>query len=108
MNQSGQDSARKPESILTLPDGAPAKLPAVLMFGMPGVGKGTQGSLLGTMNGMFHVSTGTIFRNLDPESADGKLIFGLIDRITFAFQSKADHLTNRFFIFDDEDTCRHK
>lgn len=80
MNQSGQDSARKPESILTLPDGAPAKLPAVLMFGMPGVGKGTQGSLLGTMNGMFHVSTGTIFRDLDPESADGKLIFGLIDR----------------------------
>lgn len=80
MNQSGQDSARKPEGILTLPDGAPAKLPAVLMFGMPGVGKGTQGSLLGTMTGMFHVSTGSIFRNLDPESEDGKLIFGLIDR----------------------------
>ena len=47
---------------------------------MPGVGKGTQGTLLGTMTGMFHVSTGTIFRNLDRESPDGKLIFGLIDR----------------------------
>lgn len=80
MNQSGQDSARKPESILSLPDGAPVRLPAILMFGMPGVGKGTQGSLLGTMTGMFHVSTGSIFRNLDPESEDGKLIFGLIDR----------------------------
>lgn len=80
MNQSGQDSARKPEGVLSLTDGVPVKLPAVLMFGMPGVGKGTQGSLLGTMTGMFHVSTGSIFRNLDPESDDGRLIFGLIDR----------------------------
>jgi adenylate kinase len=80
MNDSDQEPARAGEVALSLPEGAPAKLPAVLMFGMPGVGKGTQGSLLGTMTGMFHVSTGTIFRNLDPESDDGRLIFGLIDR----------------------------
>lgn len=80
MNQSGKDSPRDEDASLTLPENAPAKIPAVLMFGMPGVGKGTQGSLLGTMTGMFHVSTGSIFRNLDPESDDGKLIFGLIDR----------------------------
>jgi adenylate kinase len=80
MNDSDSEPARDSEVVLSLPGGAPAKLPAVLMFGMPGVGKGTQGSLLGTITGMFHVSTGSIFRNLDPESDDGRLIFGLIDR----------------------------
>lgn len=80
MNQFDRDPDFSHKAILSLPDGSPAKLPAVLMFGMPGVGKGTQGSLLGTMNGIFHVSTGSIFRNLDPDSDDGKLIFGLIDR----------------------------
>ena len=68
MNQLDHDPTRTLETVLSLPEGSPAKLPAVLMFGMPGVGKGTQGSLLGTMTGMFHVSTGAIFRNLDPAS----------------------------------------
>ena len=80
MNQLDQDPARNSEVDLLLPEGSPTRLPAILMFGMPGVGKGTQGTLLGTMTGMFHVSTGTIFRNLNRESPDGKLIFGLIDR----------------------------
>ena len=80
MNQLDQDPARNSEVDLLLPEGSPTRLPAILMFGMPGVGKGTQGTLLGTMTGMFHVSTGTIFRNLDRESPDGKLIFGLIYR----------------------------
>jgi adenylate kinase len=80
MNQFDRDPDLSHKAILSLPAGSPAKLPAVLMFGMPGVGKGTQGSLLGTMNGIFHVSTGSIFRNLDPNSDDGQLISGLIDR----------------------------
>lgn len=80
MNQFQQDAARHEKTSVVLPDDEPARLPAVLMFGMPGVGKGTQGSLLGTMNGMFHVSTGSIFRSLDPNSDDGKLVFSLIDR----------------------------
>ena len=80
MNQLDQDPAHNSEVDLLLPEGSPTRLPAILMFGMPGVGKGTQGTLLGTMTGMFHVSTGTIFRNLNRESPDGKLIFGLIDR----------------------------
>lgn len=75
-----QDSARQNQQRLSLPGGETDRVPAVLLFGMPGVGKGTQGSLLGTMSGMFHVSTGSIFRNLDPESQDGKLVFGMIDR----------------------------
>jgi adenylate kinase len=80
MNQSSQDPTPHDETVLKLPGDAPPRLPAVLLFGMPGVGKGTQGSLLNAMKGMFHVSTGSIFRDLDPDSDDGKLIAGLIDR----------------------------
>lgn len=56
------------------------RFPAILLFGMPGVGKGTQGGLLGTMEGMFHCSTGDIFRRLDPASEDGQEVARLIDR----------------------------
>lgn len=57
-----------------------SRFPAILLFGMPGVGKGTQGGLLGTMSGMFHVSTGDIFRALDPNSDDGQEVARLIDK----------------------------
>lgn len=80
MKQSPQDPTRHDETVLKLAGDAPARLPAVLLFGMPGVGKGTQGSFLHAMNGMFHVSTGSIFRDLDPNGDDGRLISGLIDR----------------------------
>lgn len=56
------------------------QIPAILLFGMPGVGKGTQGALLGTMQGLVHVSTGEIFRALDPETEDGRMVAGLIDK----------------------------
>jgi len=52
--------------------GGSGRFPAILMFGMPGIGKGTQGGLLGSMQGMFHVSTGDIFRGLDPDSENGR------------------------------------
>ncbi|MBI1311849.1 AAA family ATPase [bacterium] len=55
------------------------KLPAILLFGMPGTGKGTQGQLLGTMAGLFHISTGEIFRGLDPSTEDGRVVRDLID-----------------------------
>ena len=54
--------------------------PAILLFGMPGVGKGTQGSLMGKMRGMFHVSTGEIFRGLDANSDDGRAVARLVDQ----------------------------
>lgn len=38
---------------------------AVLLFGMPGSGKGTQGKALGGVPGFLHVATGDIFRNLN-------------------------------------------
>ena len=47
----------------------------VLLFGPPGVGKGTQGEILRHVPGFFHVSTGEIFRNLDSKSDIGKLFF---------------------------------
>lgn len=56
-----------------------ARLPAILLFGMPGAGKGTQGRLLGTMTGLFHISTGEIFRSLDRSTEDGRTVRDLID-----------------------------
>lgn len=47
---------------------------AVLLFGMPGSGKGTQGQLLGKVPGIFHLSTGAIFRSLADDSDDGRLV----------------------------------
>ena len=47
---------------------------AVLLFGMPGSGKGTQGQLLGKLQGIYHLSTGAIFRSLVDDSDDGRLV----------------------------------
>jgi adenylate kinase len=44
----------------------------ILLFGAPGVGKGTQGKLLGKIPGMYHLATGDIFRSLDRESDLGR------------------------------------
>lgn len=46
---------------------------AILLFGAPGAGKGTQGELLGNIPGFFHVSTGDMFRTLDHHSELGKV-----------------------------------
>jgi adenylate kinase len=45
---------------------------SILIFGAPGVGKGTQGKLLGCIPGFFHLSTGDMFRNLEPDSEMGR------------------------------------
>jgi len=47
----------------------------VLLFGPPGVGKGTQGQILARIPGFFHSSTGDIFRNIDINSEIGKLFY---------------------------------
>lgn len=49
------------------------KYRTVLLFGAPGAGKGTQGTILGSVPGFHHFSTGEMFRNLDPHSDTGKL-----------------------------------
>jgi len=45
---------------------------SALLFGAPGVGKGTQGEILGSIPGFHHFSMGDAFRNLNPESDLGK------------------------------------
>ena len=44
----------------------------ILLFGMPGVGKGTQGQLLGQIPGIGHMATGDMFRSLDRQSELGR------------------------------------
>ena len=45
---------------------------SILLFGAPGVGKGTQGKLLGAIPGFVHMASGDIFRSLDKTSELGK------------------------------------
>ncbi len=47
----------------------------ILLFGPPGVGKGTQGKIIANIPGFFHSSTGDIFRNLDANSEVGRLFY---------------------------------
>jgi adenylate kinase len=49
----------------------PDRYPSILLFGPPGVGKGTQGKILGMIPGFFHLATGDMFRSLDKESELG-------------------------------------
>ncbi len=45
---------------------------AILMFGYPGCGKGTQGLVLGRMPNLVHLAMGDIFRGLDKDSDIGR------------------------------------
>jgi len=49
------------------------KYRSILLFGAPGVGKGTQGKILGSIPNYFHCACGDVFRNLRPESKLGKI-----------------------------------
>jgi adenylate kinase len=49
----------------------PTRFKTVLLFGMPGVGKGTQGKILGHIPGFFHLACGEVFRSLDVNSPLG-------------------------------------
>lgn len=51
-----------------------------LLFGPPGVGKGTQGRLLGCIPGFRHLATGDIFRSLDTSSELGRVFFDYSSR----------------------------
>ncbi len=52
---------------------AKEKHDAILLFGMPGAGKGTQGKALGALPGLLHLSMGDVFRGLDRNSPMGKV-----------------------------------
>lgn len=46
---------------------------SVVLVGPPGAGKGTQGKLLSHIPGIFHISSGDMFRELDEDSELGQL-----------------------------------
>ena len=50
------------------------KSKSILLFGPPGVGKGTQGKILNSIPGFVHMSVGDVFRSIDADSADGQEI----------------------------------
>jgi adenylate kinase len=45
----------------------------VLLFGAPGSGKGTQGKILGSIPGFYHLSCGEVFRTMDTSTGLGKI-----------------------------------
>jgi adenylate kinase len=49
------------------------KYKAILLFGAPGSGKGTQGSIIGRIPGFVHVACGEIFRNMRVGSPLGQV-----------------------------------
>lgn len=51
------------------------RFPTILLFGAPGVGKGTQGAILGRIPGFFHLSCGDVFRSLNIQSPEGREIY---------------------------------
>lgn len=52
----------------------------IVLFGPPGAGKGTQSEKLLDHYGLVHISTGDVFRALDPESELGKLAKSYSDK----------------------------
>ena len=46
---------------------------AILLFGAPGAGKGTQGKILGQVPNFIHFSCGDAFRNLRVDSSLGRV-----------------------------------
>lgn len=71
----------------------PDRYDALLLFGPPGAGKGTQGKVLGATPGFYHLSTGDMFRGLDRESPLGREIGGYMS----AGELVPDELTVRLF-----------
>src|SRR5260221_1668878 len=52
----------------------------VLLFGAPGVGKGTQGKILGTIPNFFHCACGDVFRSLKADSDIGRVFIDYSSR----------------------------
>ncbi|MBY0587593.1 nucleoside monophosphate kinase [bacterium] len=66
---------------------------AMLLFGMPGSGKGTQGQAIGSIPPFFHVSTGDIFRQLYKAGPLGREV----ERFTSVGKLVPDELTVQIF-----------
>ncbi len=78
----------------------PARYKSVLLFGAPGVGKGTQGRLIGGIPGFLHMASGDIFRGLDRQSALGRKFLqyssqGLLVPDDVTIEVWRDHVTRQ-------------
>jgi adenylate kinase len=51
----------------------PQRYQTMLLFGAPGAGKGTQGKIVGSIPGFYHLSCGEVFRTLDTQSELGRI-----------------------------------
>jgi len=67
---------------------------SILVFGPPGIGKGTQAKLLAKDEKYFHFSTGDMFRNMDKTNSIGKQVHDLISGGNFV----PDELTIELFL----------
>lgn len=74
-------------------DETPYKYRTILLFGMPGSGKGTQGSVLGQLPGLVHVSSGDVFRKLPKHGELGREI----ENFTSQGMMVPDELTIRIY-----------
>jgi adenylate kinase len=68
--------------------------PCALVFGVPGAGKGTQGEILTKIPGFFHLSSGVIFRKLDANTEEGRIVREFSARGELA----PDELTIKIFL----------
>jgi len=71
----------------------PQKYRTILLFGMPGSGKGTQGAVLGQLPDLIHLSCGDIFRKLPKNGEFGRELL----RYTSQGQLVPDELTVRIW-----------
>jgi adenylate kinase len=74
-------------------DGPKSKYRTILLFGMPGSGKGTQGAVLGQLPALVHISCGDVFRKLPKYGELGREIV----RYTSHGELVPDDLTTRIW-----------
>lgn len=73
-------------------------LSAILLIGLPGVGKGTQGKLLGKCSNIFHVSTGELLRALPLDTDDGRFVANRLKQGLFAPDDMMIRLWQRWLV----------
>ena len=66
---------------------------SIILFGMPGSGKGTQGAVLGQLPSFVHISMGDVFRKIPRNGKFGQEI----EQYTSRGQMVPDDLTVRIF-----------
>src|SRR5947208_11608213 len=72
----------------------PRRYRTIILFGMPGSGKGTQGAVLGQLPGLVHISMGDIFRKTPRTGKFGREI----EQYTSRGLMVPDDLTVRIFV----------